>query len=343
MLSSPPTSPKALVTDCEGTRLTAEERAFFKDANPLGFILFKRHCESPEQLKALCQELRDCVGWNAPILIDQEGGRVIRMGEPHWRTPPAAGIFEPLMDDDQDSAIRACYLNSRLIAEELISHGVNVDCAPMLDIRFPFSHSIIGDRAFGDTADTIIAFASAQIQAFADAGVMPIMKHIPGHGRATLDSHHDLPLVDAPLVELKATDFVPFKCLNTTPWAMTAHIVYEAIDADLPATLSPAVIQSIREDIGFDGLLFTDDLEMKALGGSLEDRATQSLAAGCDVVLHCNGTFDNRKAVADACPEMTKDAMRRLADSRHWLSSRRKQDNIDIADAQDELSQLLSA
>lgn len=325
----------------KGKTLSDSERAFFREVSPFGFILFARNIEDKRQVKALCAEMRALTGRaDTPILIDQEGGRVARLKPPHWRKCPPAKTFADMCVDTTETATRAAYLNARLIAAELIEIGVDVDCAPMLDILFPEAHGIVGDRAFGDTTEQIIMLGRAMADGLKDGGVMPIIKHIPGHGRAMVDSHESLPIVRNPHAELSASDFVPFKALNDIPWAMTAHITYTAID-DKPATLSAKTIQIIRSEIGFSGLLLTDDLSMKALAGTFEERTENSLKAGCDIVLHCNGEPDEMEAIAKALPATThKETIARIARSRAWLNTR-KPDTREFAGMQKELESYL--
>lgn len=290
----------SVIFGCAGTSLSPEERAFFRDQNPLGFILFARNIESPDQLRRLTDELRHSVDRDsAPILIDQEGGRVQRLKPPHWRSIPSAMRFGALTGRGLDLAVNATRLNHRLIAEELRELGIDVDCAPLVDLRFEGASDVIGDRAFGEDVETVSTLGRAAAEGLMAGGVTPIIKHIPGHGRALVDSHFELPVVAAGRAELSATDFQPFHRLREFPWAMTAHVVYEAIDPGNPATLSPKVVEEvIRGEIGFDGLLISDDLSMKALRGSLDQLAKASLDAGCDVVLHCNGQMDEMRLVA---------------------------------------------
>lgn len=285
---------------CAGTSLSADERAFFRDVAPWGFILFKRNIKSPEQVRVLVQELRDTVSeMAAPVLIDQEGGRVARLSPPTWRARPPAARFGALFETAADAAREATYLNARLIANDLAGLGINVDCLPVLDVPAEGAHDIIGDRAFARDPHTIIELGRAQIAGLLDGGVLPVMKHIPGHGRAGADSHLALPRVGASAEELSATDFVTFRSLDTCPVAMTAHVVYESIDPQRPATTSPKVIRDvIRGEIGFEGLLMSDDLSMKALDGPLSMRARHALFAGCDLALHCNGDMDEMRDVA---------------------------------------------
>jgi beta-N-acetylhexosaminidase len=302
------------ILGCEGLRLSAEERAFFARVNPLGFILFARNCETPDQIRALVSDLRASVGReDAPVLIDQEGGRVARLKPPQWRAAPPAERFGALAERDREAGLEAARINSHLIGRELAALGIDVDCAPVLDLRLPGAHDIIGDRAFGTTPQRVADLGRATCEGLLAAGVLPIIKHIPGHGRALADSHIELPVVRTSRSELEATDFEPFRLLADMPWAMTAHLVYAAIDPDRPATLSPKVIaEIIRGHIGFDGLLLCDDLSMKALKGDLGDLTRQALAAGCDIVLHCNGQMDEMTRIAAAAGTMSAEAQRRF-------------------------------
>ena len=310
-MSAPP--PQAVIFGCSGTELSVEERNFFSDVNPFGFILFKRNCENPEQVKALVSSLRDTIQrLNAPILIDQEGGRVQRLKPPYWRDIPAASCFAELFKRNREIALKAIRLNSRLVACELLELGIDVNCAPVLDLPQPGADPIIGDRAYGDNAEEITTLAMAACEGFLEGGVLPVIKHIPGHGRANVDSHKALPRVKENLTSLFTSDFVPFKNLNFMPWAMTAHVMYEQIDKNHPATLSKKVIQLIRDHIGFDGLLLSDDLSMQALDGSLKYRTASALAAGCDVALHCNGMMLEMAQVAMGSLPLGKKAIQRV-------------------------------
>lgn len=296
-------APKPVIFGCEGTALTQNERDFFHEHQPLGFILFARNCQDKAQVSALVQELKSAVGHDQLyFLIDQEGGRVARLKPPHWRATPAAGLFADLAQRDAVAAERAVYLNARLIAEELTELGLNADCAPMLDLRLPGAHDVVGDRAFGSEADQVIALGRAMANGLHDGGVLPIIKHIPGHGRATVDSHELLPRVETPLAELEATDFKPFRVLAREPWAMTAHIVFTALDANAPVTFSPAALRYIRDVMGYPGMLISDDLSMQALSGDFSERAQRALDAGCDILLHCNGKMAEMEPIAEACP-----------------------------------------
>jgi len=285
---------------CGGPVLSADERAFFRDVRPWGFILFGRNIQTPDQLRSLVRAMRETVGdASAPVLIDQEGGRVARLKPPTWHERPPAARFGDLHRDNPEAAREATYLNARLIAHDLAGLGINVDCLPVLDVPVAGAHDIIGDRAFAHDPATVIDLGRAQIEGLIEGGVLPVMKHIPGHGRAGADSHLALPRVDAEAEELSASDFVTFRSLDLCPMAMTAHVVYDSIDPQRPATTSPKVIRDvIRGEIGFGGLLLSDDLSMQALDGPLDVRARAALFAGCDVVLHCNGKMDEMKLVA---------------------------------------------
>jgi beta-N-acetylhexosaminidase len=289
----------AAILGCSGPVLTAPERALFRDARPWGFILFRRNIESPDQVRALVGALRDCTGAaDAPVLIDQEGGRVQRLGPPHWRRYPPGRAYGQLASNDPLARREIVRLGARLMAHDLAALGINVDCLPVLDVPDPGGHEIIGDRAYADGPDEVARLGRAAAEGLIAGGVLPVIKHIPGHGRAMADSHLALPLVEAPLEALQARDFAPFKVLSDMPMAMTAHVVYAAIDPRRPATTSRRAIRDvIRGAIGFDGLLMTDDLSMKALSGDFTQRARAALGAGCDVVLHCNGDMDEMRAV----------------------------------------------
>ena len=332
--------PLAAIFGCSGLTLSHRERAFFKDSDPAGFILFARNVESPEQVRALVRELRGCAGRpDAFMLIDQEGGRVARLGPPHWRAAPAAGRFADLATRDMARACRAAWLNSRLLADDLAKLEITVDCLPVLDLRLPGAHDIVGDRSYGADPETVSALGRAVCDGLLAGGVLPVIKHIPGHGRATADSHHDLPTVEAALGVLEDTDFAPFRALADMPMAMTAHILYPAVDADRPATTSrTAVDRIIRGAIGFDGLLMTDDLSMKALGGTPEERTARSLDAGCDVVLHCNGDIGEMTAIAGAARTLDSAGQRRLA---HAHAMVRAPERIDRGGALAELDTIL--
>ncbi len=307
--------PRAAILGCAGPSLSREERNFFRASDPLGFILFARNCEEPRQLAALIAALRKSVARaDVPILIDQEGGRVARLGAPHWWHPPSAAAIGAIAGQGLDRAGRASWLHGRLIAAELAPLGITVDCAPVLDLRLAETHQVIGDRAYGAAPALVAALGRAFCEGLLEGGVLPVIKHMPGHGRARADSHLELPEVTAPLALLRETDFAPFAALADMPWAMTAHIRYRAIDAAAPATCSAGLIRGVvRGEIGFRGLLISDDLGMKALEGDFGARARAALAAGCDLVLHCSGEPGEMEAVMAATPMLGAAALDRLA------------------------------
>lgn len=317
---------KSFICGVSGTELTEDERAFLAKEKPYGVILFARNVSNPAQVKALVADIKAAVDHPyAAILIDQEGGRVARLRPPHWRKYPSAAELAASSDPE-----RAVYISARLMAAELQALGINQDCAPVADVLAPECHAIIGNRAFGDEASVVAKLARAQAQGLIHSGVLPIVKHIPGHGRATADSHETLPVVKAELAELEISDFVPFKALNDMPLAMTAHVTYTALDPNACATESKIVVNYIRHEIGFDGLLMSDDLSMKALGGTLTDRTQRALAAGCDLVLHGNGALIGEPVrnlwgevaeVAAASVEMTGDRLRRAEAALKQLQS----------------------
>lgn len=301
----------AAIYGCSGHRLTAEEKVFFADARPWGFILFRRNIESPEQVRALTDELRDSIGDpNAPILIDQEGGRVQRLGPPHWPKYPPGDAYLKATNDPL-AARELARLGARLMAHELKEVGINVDCAPVLDVPVPGAHDIIGDRAYARDPATVAQLGRAAAEGLLAGGVLPVIKHMPGHGRAFADTHKELPTVHADLETLDNWDFAPFKALSDMPIGMTAHIVFTAIDPKRPATQSKKAIRMIRERLGFNGLLLSDDLVMNALSGTLTERAETSLKAGCDMVIHWNGDLDEMRQVAKGVGKLKGGARRR--------------------------------
>ncbi|MBU3730883.1 MAG: beta-N-acetylhexosaminidase [Beijerinckiaceae bacterium] len=303
---------RAFIAGLSGLVLTDEERSFFRASDPWGFILFRRNVDTPEQVRALTDSLRDLTGrTDLPILVDQEGGRVQRLGPPNWPKYPAAKIFVQARGNDPETARELVRLGARLMAHDLRAVGINVDCVPVLDVPAPGSHGIIGDRAYGDDPDTIATLGRAAAEGLMAGGVLPVIKHIPGHGRARVDSHEELPVVDARRKELER-DFAPFAVNADMPLGMTAHVVFTALDKDNPATWSKKVIgQTIRKTIGFGGLLMTDDLSMKALGGDFRSRAEKAIAAGCDMLLHCNGSLPEMEAVAAGAPLLGGKARKR--------------------------------
>ena len=293
----------ACIFGLSGLELTAEEKDFFADAQPAGFILFRRNVDTPEQVKALTAALRDVVKHEPMILIDQEGGRVRRLRPPHWPDYPPAAQFAQVSNDREEER-GLVRLGARLMANDLFELGINVDCAPVLDVPQPGAHDIIGDRAYGLTPEDVAVMGRAACEGLLAGGVLPVIKHIPGHGRAGADSHASLPVVDTSLDELLNIDFVPFTATADMPLAMTAHVLYTAIDRKHPATTSKKCIRVIRETIGFDGLIMCDDLSMNALSGELNARARASLKAGCDVLLHCNGQLDQMREVFSETPKL---------------------------------------
>ncbi|MDX5350385.1 MAG: beta-N-acetylhexosaminidase [Paracoccaceae bacterium] len=315
-----------------GTTLTADEAAFFRDADPWGFILFGRNVESPQQLRRLTGDLRAAVGRDCVITVDQEGGRVQRLRAPHWTDWPA-----PL--DQAGAGPRAMWLRYYLIGQELRAVGIDSNCAPTLDVAQEGTHPFLRNRCLGTDPAQVAALGRAAAEGLLAAGVLPVMKHMPGHGRASADSHHDLPVVEAGLADLDAVDFVPFRALADLPMGMTAHIRFPALD-DAPATASRAVIDLIRQRIGFDGLLMTDDITMQALSGTEAERAAASIAAGCDLVLHCNGTVASMAPVVEAAGAMTAAAARRAEAA---LALRHPPQQADIAALRAEFHALTAA
>jgi beta-N-acetylhexosaminidase len=327
---------------CAGTELSADERAFFREAQPWGFILFARNVADPAQMRSLVSSLREILAdEKAPVLIDQEGGRVARLKPPHWKARLPSQRFGDLYRENGNAGREATYLNTRLIAHELSQLGINVDCVPVLDIPVAGSNAVIGDRAFASDPRTIVALGRAEIEGMLEGGVLPVMKHIPGHGRATADSHFALPRVSTPEAELQETDFAPFRALHDCPMAMTAHVVYEAIDPEHPATTSTTIIRDvIRDEIGFGGLLMSDDLSMKALGGSFAERSRAALAAGCDVLLHCNGSMEEMQAVAGEAAPLESEAKARAEKALAQLHAPKA---FDPAAAEARLAELMGA
>ena len=327
---------------CLGPELSDSERDFFRDVKPWGFIIFLRNIVDRDQVRRLCNSLRETVNDpKAPILIDQEGGRVMRLKPPVWPPRPAAGVFGELHTRNAEAAVEATYLNARLIAHDLAEIGVNTNCLPVLDVPGAGVESFIGDRAFATDPTLIIELGRAQIEGLMDGGVLPVMKHIPGHGRGVADSHFVLPRVSVPAEELSATDFVTFRSLNNCPMAMTAHVVYEAIDAVRPATTSPKIIRDvIRGEIGFDGLLMSDDVSMNALEGSISARTRASLFAGCDIALHCNGVMAEMLEVASEAKPLEGPSLKRSEQVMGHLSAPAE---LDVVAAGAHLRELMGA
>lgn len=333
-------SSRAFITGVSGLELSAAEREFIRGERPWGFILFKRNVETPDQVSALVQELRNCVGEaDAPVLIDQEGGRVARLGPPHWPVYPPGATFGALYDHEPELGLQAARLSSRLIAADLNDLGINVDCLPLADVPVAGADAVIGNRAYGTEPAKVAAIARAVTEGLEQGGVLPVLKHIPGHGRATADSHFRLPTVDTRREELERTDFAAFRPLADLPMAMTAHVVFSALDPAQPATTSATIIrQVIRGEIGFQGLLMSDDVSMNALAGSIAERTRAIVQAGCDMILHCNGKLDEMRDVARETPELTGEALQRASRA---LASRKPPEPLDRLAARAELDALL--
>jgi beta-N-acetylhexosaminidase len=332
---------RAFITGISGPALTAEEREFVRDFRPWGFILFKRNAENPAQVVRLVDELRETVGdSDAPVLIDQEGGRVQRLRPPHWPLYPSGAALGALYDLDHPLGLSAARLSARLIAADLSDLGVTVDCLPLADVPIAGADDVIGDRAYGNDPDKVAAIARAVTEGLQQGGVLPVLKHIPGHGRATADSHLSLPRVENSRTELERTDFAAFRPLADLPMAMTAHVVFSALDPAQPATTSATIIREvIRGVIGFQGLLMSDDVSMNALAGSLAERTRAIVGAGCDMVLYCNGKFDEMREVAREAPELSGKALQRAQQA---LASRKAPLPFDRAGARAELDALMA-
>ncbi|HEV7410195.1 MAG TPA: beta-N-acetylhexosaminidase [Bradyrhizobium sp.] len=331
---------RAFITGVSGFTLTADERDFMRASQPWGFILFKRNIETPAQVTALIAELRESIDEpDAPVLIDQEGGRVQRFGPPHWPVYPPGAVFGTLYDIDRKLGLTAARLSARLIATDLIDLGVTVDCLPLADLPVAGADAVIGSRAYGTEPGKVAAIARAVTEGLEQGGVLPVLKHIPGHGRATADTHFKLPLVDTPRAELERTDFAAFQPLADLPMAMTAHVVFSALDPAQPATTSATIIeQVIRGSIGFQGLLMSDDVSMNALAGSVAERTRAIVSAGCDMVLHCNGDLDEMREVAREAPVLSGLALDR---AKRALASRKPPQPLDRAAARAELDELI--
>ncbi len=332
---------RAFIAGVSGTELNAAEREFIRTERPWGFILFKRNVETPQQISLLVQELRKTLGVaDAPVLIDQEGGRVQRLGPPHWPAYPPGALFGALFDLDRALGLSAARLSARLIAADLGDLGISVDCLPLADVPVPGADAVIGNRAYGTEPEKVAAIARAVTEGLEQGGILPVLKHIPGHGRATADSHIGLPVVDTSKKELERTDFAAFQPLADLPMAMTAHVVFSALDPVHPATTSATIIeQVIRGVIGFQGLLMSDDVSMNALAGSIAERTRAIFSAGCDIVLHCNGKLEEMREVAAETPELSGKALDR---ARRALASRRTPQPFDRAAARADLDALMS-
>ncbi|MCK1286936.1 beta-N-acetylhexosaminidase [Bradyrhizobium sp. 44] len=334
-------STRAFITGVSGTELTAAEREFIRSERPWGFILFKRNVETPAQVAALVAELRAVAGSpDAPVLIDQEGGRVQRLGPPHWPVYPPGAIFAGLYDTDSTLGLKAARLSARLIAADLADLGITVDCLPLADVPVAGANAVIGNRAYGTEPGKVAAIARAVTEGLEEGGVLPVLKHIPGHGRATADTHFNLPTVDTSRDELDRTDFAAFKPLADLPMAMTAHVVFSAVDPAHPATTSATMIaEVIRGTIGFQGLLMSDDVSMNALSGNIAERTRAIFAAGCDMALHCNGNIEEMREVAGQTPELAGRALERANAA---LAARKGPQPFDRAAARAELDALIA-
>lgn len=332
---------RAFITGVSGPELTADERAFIRAERPWGFILFKRNVVTPAQVAALVGEMRDAAGApDAPVLIDQEGGRVQRLGPPHWPVYPPGAVFSTLYDTDSALGLTAARLSARLIAADLADLGITVDCLPLADVPVAGADAVIGNRAYGTEPGKVAAIARAVTEGLEQGGVLPVLKHIPGHGRATADTHFKLPTVDTAKDELMRTDFAAFKPLSDLPMAMTAHVVFSAVDPAHPATTSATMIeQVIRGAIGFQGLLMSDDVSMNALAGTIAERTRAIVSAGCDMVLHCNGNIDEMRDVASQTPELTGKALER---ANRALATRKAPQALDRVAARTELDALIA-
>ncbi len=331
---------RAFITSVAGPALTGEERQFLKDAEPWGLIVFQRNVVNPASLRRLVDDFRNLVGRQAPVLVDQEGGRVQRLGPPHWPNYPPGAAYGALFDRNREAGLAAARLGARLIAADLAAVGIDVDCAPIADVPVAGADPIIGDRAYGATPEKVAAIAGAFAAGLMEGGVLPVLKHIPGHGRATADSHERLPVVGTDRATLEVTDFAAFRPLAGLPLGMTAHVVFSAIDPVAPATTSATIVrQVIRDSIGFSGLLMSDDVSMGALSGSLGERAKAALAAGCDMILHCNGKMAEMLAVAAVAPQLAGEAAHRAAAA---LALRKPAAPVDIAARRAEFSKLMA-
>lgn len=335
---------KAMILGCAGSRLTDEERALFANERPWGLILFARNIAEAVEIADLTAEFRSIVGReNAPVFIDQEGGRVQRIRAPIAPNYPSGAVLGALYRKDRDAGLRTARLMSRLHAADLLPLGINADCLPVLDVPVPGAHDVIGDRAYGHDAQSVADMGRAAAEGLLEGGVLPVIKHIPGHGRAQVDSHKALPVVEEVVETLAAVDFAPFRQLADMPMAMTAHVVYSAIDSGQPATTSARVINDIiRGQIGFDGLLMTDDLSMHALSGDFVERTRAALSAGCDVVLHCNGLMDEMRPVAEAAPVLAGEALAR-ADRATDLLGQSEAQTTQSGDMRAEFERLIAA
>jgi beta-N-acetylhexosaminidase len=331
---------RAFITGLAGSALTEGERGFLREAQPWGLILFKRNVTEPGALRRLVEEARAALGRGAPVLVDQEGGRVQRLGPPHWPSYPPGAAYGAIYDRDREAGLAAARLGARLIAADLALLGIDVDCLPLADVQSAGVSPAIGDRGYGATPDKVAAIAGAVAQGLREGGVLPVLKHMPGHGRANVDTHKSLPVVDADRATLEATDFAAFRPLAGLPLGMTAHVVFSAIDPVAPATVSVTIVRDvIRDSIGFKGLLMSDDISMGALSGSVAERSRAALAAGCDVVLHCNGEMAEMLAVAGEAPPLSGASARRATAA---LAAKRPAAPIDLAAARAQFAGLMA-
>jgi len=331
---------RAFITGVAGSTLTDEERGFLRETQPWGFIIFRRNVAGAGPLRRLIDDFRTTVGREAPVLVDQEGGRVQRLGPPDWPSYPPGAAYGALFDQDREKGLAAARLGARLIAADLAPLGIDVDCLPLADVPVSGADPVVGDRAYGTESGKVAAIAGAIADGLAEGGVLPVLKHIPGHGRATADSHHRLPVVDTDEGTLDRTDFAAFRPLKALPMAMTAHVVFSALDPLAPATISPRIVRGvIRDSIGFAGLLMSDDISMQALSGSVGERSKAAIAAGCNVILHCNRQMPEMRKVAAAVPVLTGEAARR---ARTALATKRPAKPIDIVASRAEFVRLMA-
>lgn len=330
---------RAFITGLAGLTISANERSFLRDARPWGLIVFKRNIDNEQQLADLIGSFREEVGWPAPVLVDQEGGRVQRLGPPHWPAYPPGARYAALYEREPAAGLAAARLGAHLIASDLIRVGIDVDCLPIADVPVEDGDPVIGDRAYGTEPGQVAAIAKAQAQGLLAGGVLPVLKHLPGHGRAKTDSHHHLPVVDTDRATLEATDFAAFRPLADLPLGMTAHVVFSSIDPVAPATTSVTMVRDvIRGFIGFQGLLMSDDVSMGALSGTVAERSRAAIAAGCDIVLHCNGDLAEMSAVAGSVPELAGEAAAR---AERALALRSAPDEFDVEAARAMFARML--
>ena len=333
-------APRAFISGLAGTEILPDERSFLREADPWGLILFKRNISTPKQVTELTSSFRNIVGRQAPVLVDQEGGRVQRLGPPQWPAYPPGALYGALYRRDPAAGLAAARLAGRLIAADLVPLGIDVDCLPIADVPVAGGDPVIGDRAYGERPDQVAALAGAIARGLQNGGVLPVLKHLPGHGRATADSHHQLPVVTADRATLEATDFAAFRPLAGLPLGMTAHVVFSAIDPVAPATTSATMVREvIRGFIGFHGLLMSDDISMGALAGTIAERSRAAIAAGCDMVLHCNGTLEQMREVAAAAPRLDGEAAKR-ADAA--LAARASPSEFDSASARKIFNEMIA-